>query len=172
MSGDTTASGFARRRGNILAPVAVAMPPDSQIQKRPDNDIALAVDGNPRMTFDHVFTDGVIIGNRMRELDEEKVAALAESMRAIGLQQPISVWVDDQNQPHLVAGRHRLAAAIKLGWEEIDCVDVRLNEVDRQIWEIDENLYRKELSADEMREHLRRRKDTMGTARERASNGA
>lgn len=110
------------------------------------------------MELGKVYTDGVIIGERQRHLDEKKVAALAESMAAIGLQQPISIWADG-DAANLVAGAHRLAAAIKLGWDEIDCIFVGLNEIDRQIWEIDENLYRNELTTEEMRDHLRRRKE-------------
>lgn len=52
----------------------------------------------------------------------------------------------------------RLRRLKQLGWEEIDCIFCTLDDIDRQIWEIDENLYRKELTTDEMRDHLRRRK--------------
>ena len=36
----------------------------------------------------------VQVGARLRTINPEKVAALAESLDAIGLQQPISVWSD------------------------------------------------------------------------------
>jgi ParB-like chromosome segregation protein Spo0J len=40
-------------------------------------------------------------------------------------------------------GAHRLAAAIKLGWEDIDAIFADgMTEIDRQLWEIDENLMR------------------------------
>src|SRR3546814_12775661 len=74
-------------------------------------------------------------------------------MAAIGLQQPISVWIDDDERPVLVAGRHRLAAAAKLGWEEIDCIYVGLDEVDRRLWEIAANLQRAELDELERDQH-------------------
>lgn len=110
------------------------------------------------MEIGSVYTESVIVGERQRKLDERKVAALAESIGQIGLQQPISIWHEDDEHLHLVAGRHRLAAAVKLGWEEIPCIFVSLSERRRRIWEIDENLYRNELSTEEMREHLRERK--------------
>ena len=61
--------------------------------------------------------DMVQVGDRLRSLDPEKVAALAESMDAFGLQQPISVWSDSIDTLELVAGLHRLEAARRLGWE-------------------------------------------------------
>jgi len=102
--------------------------------------------------------DQVQIGNRLRSLDPDKVASLAESMDAIGLQQPISVWSDNIETLQLVAGLHRLEAARKLGWEDIDCIFVNLDDLDRQLWEIDENLMRAELGPAEMAEHLKLRK--------------
>jgi hypothetical protein len=101
----------------------------------------------------------VIVGQRLRPLVPEKVAALAESMKLIGLQNPISVYLDEEDQAHLVAGLHRLEAARSLGWDFIDAVVLdHLSPIDRELWEIDENLARAELTADEKREHLKRRK--------------
>src|SRR3546814_18232867 len=62
--------------------------------------------------------------------------------------------MDDDERPVLVAGRHRLAAAAKLGWEEIDCIYVALDEVDRRLWEIAENLHRAELTALARDQHI------------------
>ena len=110
------------------------------------------------MEVGKVFTDGVTVSERLRRFDEAKMDALTESINSIGLQQPISIWVDG-DAPILVAGRYRLAVAIKLGWTQIDCVFVTLDDLDRQLWEIDENLCRAELSGAERSEHLKRRKD-------------
>ena len=103
----------------------------------------------------------VQIGNRLRSLDPKKVAALAESMATIGLQQPISVWSDSVETLELVAGLHRLEAARKLGWEDIDCIFVGLDDLDRQLWEIDENLMRADLSPAEMAEHTAKRAEVV-----------
>lgn len=97
---------------------------------------------------------GVIVGHRFRALDPQKVDALAASMSAIGLQMPISVWVPNDQEVHLVAGAHRLAAAIQLGWDAIDCIHVQLSDIDRRRWEIAENLHRAELTALERSEHV------------------
>ncbi len=101
----------------------------------------------------------VQIGDRLRSLDPDKVAALAESMDAIGLQQPISVWSDSIDTLELVAGLHRLEAARKLGWEDIDCIFVDMDDLDRQLWEIDENLCRAELSKAERAAHIAKREE-------------
>ncbi len=57
---------------------------------------------NKKMRFGKVFTDGVDIPERLRRTDADKVKALAESMEAIGLQQPISVWSPDATTCDLV----------------------------------------------------------------------
>src|SRR5262249_47234281 len=94
-------------------------------------------------------------------LNAAKVDALAESMASIGLQTPISIWAPDDYTVILVAGRHRLAAAEKLGWVSIDCVFVNdlATEIDRELWEIDENLCRAQLTPTQHAQHLARRKE-------------
>jgi hypothetical protein len=75
------------------------------------------------------------------------------------LQQPISVYSPNIETLELVVGLHRLEAARKLGWEDIDCVFVNMDDLDRQLWEIDENLMRAELGPAEMAEHTAKRAD-------------
>ena len=106
-----------------------------------------------------VFVSDVQVGTRKRTADPEKVKALAESMDAIGLQQPIAVWTGEPNEILLVSGATRLAAAKLLGWEEIPAVRVEMDELDRELWEIDENLIRAELTPTEEADHVARRKE-------------
>jgi len=80
-------------------------------------------------------------------------------MREIGLQNPIHVWSPEPTEAYLVAGRHRLAAAESLGWDEVPCFFVDMDEIDRELWEIDENLIRAGLSPSEEAAHLARRKE-------------
>jgi ParB-like chromosome segregation protein Spo0J len=85
-------------------------------------------------------------------------------MNDIGLQTPISVrWVKDEGDEashlELVAGATRLGAAIELEWGAIDCFIVDPKDVDYRIWEIDENLFRAELTAAEIAVHTKRRKE-------------
>ena len=62
----------------------------------------------------------------------------------------------------LVTGHHRLAAAKKLGWEEIPAIKLYMDDIDRQLWEIDENLMRAELNPTELGEHITRRAELWG----------
>lgn len=105
-----------------------------------------------------VFTDLHVPEQRMRALDPDKVDVLAKSMKENGLQQPITVWATgpDLTECHLVAGLHRLEAAKKLGWEDIDCIFTDLSETRRKMWEIAENLHRVDLTAEQRHEHIRR----------------
>ena len=59
----------------------------------------------------------------------------------------------------LIAGHHRLEACRSLGLVEIEASVVEMTELDRQLWEIDENLCRVDLTELERAEHLARRKD-------------
>lgn len=105
-----------------------------------------------------VLTANIEVTNRLRALVPERVDALAASMAEIGLKTPITVRAKD-DIPYLVAGRHRLAAAIKLGWKEIGCFVVVDDDIDAQLWEIDENLARAELTPAEIASHMARRKE-------------
>jgi ParB family chromosome partitioning protein len=60
--------------------------------------------------------------------------------------------------PVLVAGAHRLAAAKALGWSHINCIEVDDDALRAELWEIDENLMRSELSPAQQADHLARRK--------------
>jgi hypothetical protein len=81
----------------------------------------------------------------------------------MGLQQPITVWSPKDGDCELIAGAHRLQAAVDLGWDWIDVVfHDDWSEIDRQLWEIDENLMRAELSPTEMAEHLAKREELWG----------
>jgi len=111
------------------------------------------------------------IRGRARALNKDRVEALIESIEAIGLRSPITVRIipqvasdggEDGSVPILVTGLHRLEAVKRLGLEEIDCLIEPGSELDAQLWEIDENLCRAELTELERAEHLRQR--TSGTA--------
>lgn len=108
------------------------------------------------MELGKVFVDSVIVGQRHRALDPTRVEALAESMDALGLQQPISVYMDGEDGVHLIAGLHRLEAARALRWEQVDASFIKMSPVRREMWEIAENLFRVDLSKDQRDAHIRR----------------
>jgi hypothetical protein len=94
-------------------------------------------------------------------LREHHVDKLSESIEQLGLQCPISVARAGDGQLRFVlsAGRHRLKACQKLGWTEIPVIQVELDPLQRELWEIDENLCRVELTELEKSEHLSKRKE-------------
>lgn len=103
------------------------------------------------------------ISEGRRSVGTKALAVLTESMNAIGLQCPIIVkrtTSDDGVQVHtLVAGRHRLEAARRLGWTHIDCIvksGNRFGKIEAEMCEIAENLHRAELMSLERDEQIAR----------------
>lgn len=116
------------------------------------------------MELGKVFVDSVIVGQRHRALDPSRIEALAESMDALGLQQPITVYMDGEDGVHLITGLHRLEAARALRWEQIDASFIKMSSVRREMWEIAENLFRVDLSKDQRDEHIRRYAELLAEA--------
>lgn len=105
------------------------------------------------------------IGERHRAISDEAVERLAASMADIGLRHPITVRVVDEMMvdghltsgvPVLVAGAHRLAAAKKLGWQQVDCIEVEDDGITAELWELAENLHRLDLTKEQRDDHIRR----------------
>jgi ParB family chromosome partitioning protein len=86
--------------------------------------------------------------DRLRAVDAEKVAELQSSMAEQGQMQPIEVRESETAEGHyeLVFGAHRLAALTAMGAETVSAVlfDGSIDEA--RLREIDENLYRHELT--------------------------
>jgi ParB/RepB/Spo0J family partition protein len=106
-----------------------------------------------------IALSSISISSRLRALRQEKVDALAGSMRDRGLINPITVRRQDGGH-RLIAGHHRLEAARKLGSQSIPAIVLKgLDAVDAELVEIDENLVRADLTAAEQAAHHARRKD-------------
>ena len=95
-----------------------------------------------------------VLGNH-RPLDKEKVRALADSIKAIGLNTPPTVRPSKKG-PVLVTGQHRLEAAKSLGLSHIDCSVMRGDKIDRQLWRIAENLHRGDLTKLQRAENIKK----------------
>jgi ParB-like chromosome segregation protein Spo0J len=105
----------------------------------------------------HVLTRSIAaikIPHEREACQEAVVEELMESIPKIGLLQPIVISADGT----LIAGRHRLEACRRLGWELIPCRIFQGAPAIRELAEIDENLMRRELSALERSQLLARRK--------------
>lgn len=94
-----------------------------------------------------------------------QVERLAESLSAIGLRQPITVRSCKRfsnglevDAFEIVAGRHRYEAAVKLKWLEIDAFVMEGDADDAELWEIDENFARAELTDAQRADHHARRR--------------
>lgn len=106
------------------------------------------------------------VEGRRRELRAGQVQRLAESIAAIGLQTPLTLYAIRAPEEglarkiyRLVAGAHRLEACRGLGWTAVPAILTEAAELERELWEIDENLCRAELSELEKSEHYLARKD-------------
>ncbi|WP_311273522.1 MULTISPECIES: MT-A70 family methyltransferase [unclassified Rhizobium] len=102
----------------------------------------------------------ITVGKRLRTLSEEKVAALMASIPEHGLRNPISVYgLTSDEVVELSAGEHRLEAMRRLGYETVPCVHYQGDALDRELWEIDENLIRSDLTPADRALFVFRRKE-------------
>lgn len=93
------------------------------------------------MQITKLKVNDIVVKDRLRGVDLEKIERLKESIQRVGLIHPITV-----SGGVLVAGLHRLTAHRELGIEEIDCHIIDDDELLQKEIEIDENLHRKELT--------------------------
>lgn len=102
-----------------------------------------------------VRLDEIELGTRLRSiLNEDAVTGICESIKEIGLQTPIAIYLAEDGQtPVLTAGRHRLEAMKRCGIEYAECT-VFPDRLAARKWEISENLHRAELDALERDEHV------------------
>lgn len=100
--------------------------------------------------------DEIVVGERLRALDPAAVAVLKESIKATKeIKTPLSVrFISLEEGWALVTGRHRLQAAIELGFKDVPVREEHGDEIDARLWEIAENLHRAELTVTERAEHI------------------
>ncbi len=144
-----------RQRGQTSGSAEGAEP--SPPQPAADAEAPSSVDGSDARNIRLAVND-IRIGERLRCLNEAKVAMLESSMRDIGLQTPITVAADEAGGWLLVAGLHRLEATRRLERTDIACFVIDRTAPAARLWEIDENLVRSELTQLERDQHLLRRK--------------
>jgi ParB family transcriptional regulator, chromosome partitioning protein len=115
---------------------------------------------------------------RMRDPDAKRVAALANSIKEVGLLNPITVYscqIIRNGEPvmgyGLIAGGHRLEAVKTLGWREVPAIVLDLGEQERIIAECDENLCVAELSPSDRAMFTARRKEAYEALHPEAKHG-
>lgn len=97
-------------------------------------------------TIQRISVTEITVGAGHRQLDEDHVAELQESIKRIGLTSPIVV-VDALGVITLIAGQHRLKAAQSLGSTHIDAFVLDANDPKNRLLTLSENLHRLGLSA-------------------------
>ena len=92
--------------------------------------------------------DLIQVSDRLRSVDAAEVDRLAISMADIGQLNAVEVTprVDEPGRFDLISGAHRVAAAGNLGWLTIAASVFEGDPDQVRLREIDENLYRRELS--------------------------
>lgn len=99
----------------------------------------------------------ISVGARLRDLDQDYVELIASSMEEHGQLTPIEVRAKKSGY-QLVFGLHRLAGAKRNKWTEIDATVFDGDDIQAQLREIDENLFRRELSELDRATFLAKRK--------------
>lgn len=115
----------------------------------------------------NIKIEDIKINVRKRQLDRDKAVAIAESIKLIGLLNPITISEDYT----LISGRHRIEAHRILGFDEIEARVVKLTDLMQELAEIDENIIRNELNDIDIGEHLIERDNLLETMGIRAKRG-
>jgi ParB-like chromosome segregation protein Spo0J len=110
---------------------------------------------------------GIEVGHLRRPVSETQVADLIDSVSRLGLLQPLVVTTAHK----LVAGRHRLEAVRRLGWDVVPAVVVELSDLQARLATLDENLVRNDLSRLERFEHLVQRAELVAALGQRKRVG-
>ena len=108
---------------------------------------------NPlRHTVMQIPIESISIPARVRR-DLGDLQPLMDSLKRVGQLNPITVTPSYE----LIAGHRRLTAATRLGWKTVDVTVVAgLDEVRRLEMELEENVYRKDFTPDEVLEGWKR----------------
>lgn len=89
-----------------------------------------------------------------KNFDNYELQLLAESIRANGIIQPLSVRRDENGRYELISGERRLKAAIMAGLRRVPCVLHKADAADVLIFSVAENLQRSELDFFEQAEGI------------------
>lgn len=92
--------------------------------------------------------DKIMLPERLRDVQEDHAFMIGQSIARIGLLNPITVRATPRGQrPYtLVAGAHRLHGSGLAGLKEIATIVVKADQTEAQMVEIEENVFRNDLS--------------------------
>jgi ParB-like chromosome segregation protein Spo0J len=126
------------------------------------------------MKTEWIALDAIETGDSRRPVDAAHVNRLVASIKEIGLQTPITVMArsdDDGWRYILVAGAHRLAALRQSGEDGAECFILADDQDAADLWEIDENFARSELTDAQRADHHVRREAILVRRGEVQTNG-
>lgn len=100
------------------------------------------------MKLQEIEMDKIIIPNTVirKDLDEEKLQELAESIKSRGLLQPIVVLQKGETY-EIIAGLRRFLACSSLGWERIPAIVWEGEEYNASLAQLEENIVREDVTA-------------------------
>ena len=114
-----------------------------------------------------------------RKINDETVRALMASVAELGFLNPLRVRAAQRHVDgrltdayEVIAGAHRLTAAMKLGLADVPCVVVDDDDLHAELAMIDENLCRAELSPAERAKQTARRKTIYEELHPETANGS
>ena len=111
--------------------------------------------------------DSIKIRYRLRTPKQQLIEELSESIRTLGLLNPITV----DNELYLIAGFHRLHALKLLGHNTVPVIIKDYSKLHSELGEIDENYKRGSLSHIEIAEHMVKREEILGKMGLRMGSG-
>lgn len=129
------------------------------------------------MKIEEIDAIDIIVGKRGRK-DFGGILSLKESIEQHGLDNPLTVSKREDGKFDLIAGERRLKALLILGFVKMPCI-VRedLSSVQRKLFELEENIQRKDLDWDEKIEiyrqidMIRRKEEGEGTQGSKDESG-
>jgi ParB/RepB/Spo0J family partition protein len=115
----------------------------------------------PSATIIEIAIDDIDVPQEMRTIDDDTVQRIIESISEIGLQAQGVITVEwnpagSPRRASLVAGRHRLEAFRLMGWSTVPAAIFDGSANEAELWRISENLDRKELTALERADQIKR----------------
>ena len=116
------------------------------------------------MQTEWIAIESIETASGRRPVDQAHVKRLAASIKEIGLQTPLTVMARkdvDGWRSILVAGAHRLAALRLNGEEGAECFVLSDDQDTADLWEIDENFARSELTDAQRADHHVRREEIL-----------
>lgn len=99
--------------------------------------------------FKTLALDKILVPDRLRAVEDDEAFMIAQSISRVGLLNPITVRsTPAAARPYtLIAGAHRLRATELAGLKTIDAAVVKADMAEGQMVEIEENIFRNDLSA-------------------------